>query len=131
MELADKKEHVFRCIQLGMDTYSSKIVAQCTVEEIEELEQDDAFNERVIFIQKLEERDLLQQHSEASLIAGTKGNTHGFEWRLERMNPDQYGKKPNSITVNQNVGVNVELTEEEKKQFEENMNSVIGIDDES
>jgi len=130
MELVDKKEHIIRCIKLGMDQYSSCIISQCTEEELKLLDEDKVFKQEVLFTQKLQERDLLEQHSEASLIAGMKGNTHGFEWRLERMNPEQFGKRPNSIVnVNQNVGVEVALTEEEEEQFEKNMKSLMGKDD--
>ncbi len=130
MELVEKKEHIIRCIQLGMDLYSSQIISQCTEDELAQIEKDTTFNQEVLFTQKMQERDLLRQHSEASLIAGCKGNTHGFEWRLERMNPELFGKRPSSIVnVNQNVSIDTELTEEEKKQFEENMKSIIGIDD--
>jgi hypothetical protein len=92
VELSEKKEHILRCIQLGMDVYSSQIIAQCTEDEVEKLKDDEEFNNKILFYQKLQERDLLKQHGEAALIAGLKGSTHAFEWILEKLNPERFGK---------------------------------------
>jgi len=92
VELKEKKEHAIRCIQLGLDLYSSMIIAECTQLEMEKLEEDEKFNAEVLFTQKIQERDLLKQHSESSLIAALKGNTHGLEKQLEWLNPKRYGR---------------------------------------
>ncbi len=36
--------------------------------------------------------DLLTNHEAASRLAGLKGNTHGFEWMLEKINPERFGR---------------------------------------
>ena len=104
MELDKKQEHVLRCIKLGMDLYSSYIVAQCTQEEIDILDEDEEFIARIEFEQKLQEQDLLKQHSEAALLAGMKGNTHGFEWMLGKINPGRWGQKQD-LNVNSKIEV--------------------------
>lgn len=92
MELQDRKEHVLRSIQLGLDLYSACILAGCTEEETELLEADQEFNKRVLYERKKEELALLRDHSTARGIAAEKGNTKPIEWMLEKLNPEQWGK---------------------------------------
>lgn len=115
MELDNKKNHIIRCIQLGMDVYSAEIIAQCTVEEMDQLSNDEDFNNQILFYQKYQEQELLQQHKEASLIAGLKGNTHGFEWMLEKINPDKFGRN-GSIDLNVPKGIEIYLPEKESAE---------------
>lgn len=108
MELKQKKEHVLRCIKLGMDIYKAYIVAECTEEEVDLLNNDDKFQNIIIQRQALQEYDLLLKHNVAMDLAEKKGNAKPIEWRLKILNPEKYDKKdkivkletPEAITVN-------------------------------
>lgn len=93
VELAEKQEHVIRCIKLGMDVMSSMIIAECTAEEIETLNKDIEFTAKIKFHSKLLEMKLLDNHKMGRVYAASRGNTHGLEWMLERINKDKWGNK--------------------------------------
>ena len=47
MNITEKKEHILRCIRLGMDLFSAALIAECTDKELEDLEEDPNFSRRV------------------------------------------------------------------------------------
>ena len=93
MNLRNKKEHVLRCIRLGMDLYQAEILAECTVEEIEYLDKDEDFQLLVKQEAILEEYQLLEKHEIAMEIALSRGNTMAIQWKLEKLNPKKWGKE--------------------------------------
>ena len=91
MTIEQKKEHILRCIKLGMDNYSSYIVATCTTEEIDLLDKDELFQSLIEQQYKLAEYDLLKDHEIAMRTAINRGNANPVQWRLEKLNPDKWG----------------------------------------
>ena len=91
MELKDKQEHVLRCIKLGMDFFSSAIVATCTSAETELLENDTDFQYRILEQQKIAEYELLRRFEQANRIAVKKGNAAPTQWKLGKINKNRWG----------------------------------------
>jgi len=91
MTIEQKKEHVLRCVKLGMDSYSAYIVATCTVEEIALLDDDVYFQSLIEQQNKIAEYDLLKNHEVATRIAINRGNANPVQWRLEKLNPNKWG----------------------------------------
>ena len=97
MTLEQKKEHVLRCIKLGLDSYASYIVSMCTVEEIEELDNDELFQSLIEQQNKIAEYELLKNHEIATRIAINRGNANPVQWRLEKLNPDKWGNGKHDV----------------------------------
>lgn len=93
MELEEKKEHVLRFIKLGLDLYSSCIMAECADEEIEILEGDAKFLKKVEVCNILAEKELLEKYEVAMRIAANNGKTEPIKWRLEKLNPSRWSDK--------------------------------------
>ena len=94
MELYQKKEHIYRCVTLGMDLYSAYLLAECTDAEIDLLNDDPDFQRRIAIKQKLEERNLLERFDTGMGIAVQKGNVNPVIWKLGILNPDRYNRSP-------------------------------------
>ena len=109
MELKGKKEHVLRCIILGMDLYSSMILAECTEAEITLLEADEEFLQKVKLKQYMEEYSLLEKFNTALNFAVGKGNTKPIELKLSKLNPDRWGKKEETHAPLPLQGVTINL----------------------
>ena len=109
MELKGKKEHVLRCIILGMDLYSSMILAECTEAEITLLEDDEEFLRKVKLKQYMEEYKLLEKFNTALNFAVGKGNTKPIETMLSKLNPERWGKKEEIIPPPPLTGVTINL----------------------
>ena len=90
MTLLEKKEHIIRCIKLGMELFRAMLVAGCTEKEIELIEKDIEFNELVKQYHALEEYNLLMKHKTAMDVAAVSGRTNAIQWKLERINPDRW-----------------------------------------
>ena len=86
MTLDEKKEHIIRFVGLGMDFLGSSILAECTDEERDVLEKDEAFQRRITFEDKQAELRLLERHDECIKYAIRKGNAQPIQWRLELLN---------------------------------------------
>lgn len=103
-----KKEHILRCVKLGMQLYKAQIYAQCTEEEIKLLDNDKNFLKQVEQQYALQEYELLLKHNNAIAIATEKGNASPIQWRLSKLNPNHYASKdkvielktPEALTVN-------------------------------
>lgn len=93
MELSDKKQHIIRCLKLGMDLESSMFCAECSFEEMDYLREDEQFSKYVKTIHALEEYRLLEDHELATRIAASKGNTHSIEWKLAHINPGRWANR--------------------------------------
>ena len=93
MELENRKEHIIRCIKLGMDLTSSMYCAECTESEIELLKNDKEFEMQVLTYQSLEELSLLEDFDTAVEIQKSKGNTSGIQWKLAHMNKKRWGNE--------------------------------------
>jgi hypothetical protein len=93
VEIEQKKEHVLRCVRIGLDFYKSCLIATCTESEIDQLREDEDFQEEIGIVQAVEEYRLLESLDEAIHYAKNKGNSSGIQWKLERLNPDKWGKR--------------------------------------
>jgi len=107
VNIKQKKEHILRCIRLGMDLFSAALIAECTDEELETLENDPKFNKRIKIEYAIEEERLLNKHNTAIEEAVIKGNAHSVQWKLEKLNPGRWGNKESAkipfegkVTVN-------------------------------
>lgn len=93
MELQEKKNHILRFVKLGLDLYSSCILAECTDEEIKDVENDPDFLKRVEVCNIIAEKDLLKKYELAMDIAAERGNTEPIKWRLGKLNPERWSDK--------------------------------------
>jgi len=99
MNLKEKKEHILRCVRLGMDFFSSALIAECTDEELEKLEEDTDFQKRIKIENAIEEERLLIKHNTAIEEAVIKGNASAVQWKLEKINSNRWGNKENNKTL--------------------------------
>ena len=91
MDMETKKDIVKRCVTLGMDLYSSMIVAEMTDVEIAQLEEDEDFKRRMMVHQKIHEKDLLE-HINTCISANVRyGNSTEVRWLLSKLNPKRFG----------------------------------------
>ncbi len=91
MELDDRKEHIIRCIKLGMDLDSSMYCAECTASEMELFKKDADFLHTVKMWQGLEEKNLLEDFDQAMSIQLAKGVTSAAQWKLSKINKPRWG----------------------------------------
>ena len=85
-----KKDHILRCIDLGMDFYRSCVCSACTEEEIDLLNKDEEFQKEIKERYALQEYNFLMKHNVALEVAKNKGNSKPIEWRLGILNPKKY-----------------------------------------
>ena len=97
MTLVNKKEHILRCIQLGMELFKAELVAECTEEEMDEIANDEHFAEIVEQYQAIHEYDLLTKHQTAMDIQISTGRSGAVQWKLEKINPGRWGKDDETI----------------------------------
>lgn len=108
MDLNSKKENILRCVKLGMHFYQAALVAECSEEEIEEIERDELFKRKVSSHHAFEEYRLLQKHNTAIEEAVLRGNAAAIQWKLERLNPERWGNKE-TVRADHDVHVEVSL----------------------
>lgn len=101
MTLEHKKEHILRCVKLGMVLYSAMVLAECTEEEISSIEQDEIFLKRVEQQYALEEYELLQAYEIATEIATNRGITSPIQWKLQKINPKRWDSGSNNMSEHQ------------------------------
>jgi len=109
MFLENKKEHILRCVKLGLNLYEAELITECTEEEIEILDNDDLFKKQVKQQKVLEEYDLLLKQEEAIIIATSKGNSAGAQWKLERINANRWAGKESEENPFDDLELNVNL----------------------
>lgn len=107
MKLEGKKQLIYECVRLGMDLYEATLLAECSDEQIELLNNDEIFQKRVLYNEHIKEKELLEMHDEAIRMAIEKGDTKGIQWRLEKIKPAKYAKTTYS---NINADVKTEST---------------------
>lgn len=86
-----KKEHILRCVKLGMELFRAEIAAGCTERDIAIIEKDVRFNKVVEQYYALEEYNLLIKHKTAMDVAAASGRAVAIQWKLERINSDRWG----------------------------------------
>jgi len=91
MTLEQKKEHILRCVKLGMELFKAELVAECAPDEIEAFEKDPVFMEDVERAYAIEEFNLLQKHQTALSIAIMSGRANPVQWKLGKINPKRWG----------------------------------------
>ena len=114
----DKRSLILNCIRLGMDFYTSALSASCSNEEIEELENDETFQRTIEINKAIMEKDLLEDHEKIIDDCVDKGIAAPLQWKLERINPSQWGSRTKVDTDKPLVGtvtVNlIKATEQDK-----------------
>lgn len=88
--MVDKRVIILEQLKLGMAFDTAVYVAECTVEEIEELTKDNQFQARVEASKAILERDLLQSLHKAMEMNAAYGNSTEVRWMLERVNPKRW-----------------------------------------
>jgi hypothetical protein len=118
MKFKAKKDHILRCVKLGMELERAYLVAECTEKEIEKLDKDERFKHLVDVQLALAENELLTRHELATKVAAVKGNTAGIQWKLSQINTKWSNKDrgetpffPNKIQV-ELVGRSVDTNED-------------------
>ena len=93
MDIEGKKNHILRCVKLGMELLQAELVAECSVEDIEKIEEDKSFLRQVKNYFAYAEFDLLERHEKAMNNQLVEGKTAAAQWKLERINPRRWGKE--------------------------------------
>jgi len=99
MTFQAKKEQIFRFFRLGIEIYQAEILAGCSVEEIELLDNDEHFKLQLQEEEILEEYELLEKHQDGMNIALKRGNTSAVQWKLEKLNPNKWGSQKQKVDV--------------------------------
>lgn len=95
MELAEKIEHIRRCIKLGMDLESAMLIAECSDEEMDIIKKNDSLQRSLKITSKMFELDLLSKLTTAMGENLKFGTTADAKWFLERINSTRWGNKAN------------------------------------
>lgn len=130
MELVDKKEHILRCIDLGLSFFKSCLCAECTEEEIEILEKDTQFQKNIEIKKSISEYNLLRKHDTALEVAKMKGNATPIQWRLSILDPGKYGDRL-SLDAREKVDLvkfDIPLDDKQKKDYEDRVMQALGKD---
>lgn len=93
MNIEGKKNHILRCVKLGMELFQAELVAECSVEDIEKIEEDKSFLREVKNYFAYAEFALLEKHNNAMELQLIEGRTTAAQWKLERMNPRRWGRE--------------------------------------
>lgn len=93
MSLNDKKDQILRLIKLGMELYRAELVMACTEKEIEKLENDKEFCQRIKSYEAIGEKELLDKLEDAIDLGIDKGKSSAIQWKLERINSKRWGSK--------------------------------------
>jgi hypothetical protein len=110
MTLEQKKEHILRCIKLGMELYRAELVAECTDEEIMLIEKDEIFMKKIQQRYALQEYELLLKHNTALDLAKSRGNATPIQWRLSKLNPSKWDSKDKELKIKPPEAIQVNLT---------------------
>lgn len=109
MKLDEKKDHILRCVRLGMDLFSAALIAECTDEELDVLEQDPVFQRRIKIETAIEEERLLNKHNAAIEEAVVRGKANPIQWKLEKLNPRRWGSKETGKSQRETENVTINL----------------------
>ncbi len=93
MSLNEKRDRIIQCVKLGMEWLRAALVAECTEEEIDELENDANFMHKIQVNDAIEEVRLLEKHNDAISEAVVRGSATAVQWKLEHINPGRWGSK--------------------------------------
>jgi hypothetical protein len=75
-----------------MELVQAELVAECSLEEIDEIESDPDFLREIKLHHAISEMELLEKHEEAMELQVEQGKTSAVQWKLERVNPRRWGK---------------------------------------
>ncbi len=109
MTIEQKKDHILRCIKLGMELYKAELIAECTEVEIKEIAEDELFLKRIEQQYALEEYSLLMKHNVALEISKTRGNANPIQWKLSKLNPKRWDIKDKSLELRTPIPMQVNL----------------------
>jgi hypothetical protein len=97
--LAFKKDLILNSLSSGIPLERGFILAQCTPQEIDELQEDVEFQSMAQYTEVEREMELLGLHTSAMEEAARKGNATAIQWKLERLYPDRWGAKQISLPL--------------------------------
>lgn len=129
--LTDKQQKVLELVKLGMSMYKAQLIAGCDDDEMSSMNNDAYFSSRVELAKAHKEHELLNLHDEAIQNAIVRGDAKPIQWRLEKLDPEQYGKVVStqlsgSLNTNLTGNVNIDtLSDDEKKSLNDEMKAVL------
>jgi len=91
MDLTEKKGLIMNVIRLGMDLPSAFLLAECSLEEQQQIEAEPSFTMQVRFAEKMLEKNILDRFHNAMMGNLMQGNTADARWFLERTNRERFG----------------------------------------
>lgn len=89
--MESKRAVVLELSRLGMDFDRAVIIAECTLPEIEEMQNDAQYMARISFSAAVLERDLLKKMETIVDMNSAVGQSTEVRWLLERINPKWAG----------------------------------------
>lgn len=97
--MQSKRQLILEYAKLGMEFDRAALLAECSLQEQEELEKDDGFQRSLKACNALVERDLLKELSDVKRINVACGNSTEVRWMLERLNRKRWGGGGSSVNV--------------------------------
>lgn len=92
MTLDEKKAHVYRLVKLGMSRDEAELLTGLSLEDQETLDRDPVYLANCRVQKLIEERDLLLHLDDIVEDNAIKGVSTEIRWKLERLNPQRWGK---------------------------------------
>ena len=87
----DKRRTVLELVKLGMALDSAAYTAECSAQEMLEMQEDDEFMRHVAASHAILERDLLKKLHTVLDMNTNIGNSTEVRWMLERVNSERWG----------------------------------------
>lgn len=91
MAIEERKASILNCVALGLSYAQAEVLAECSVEEMEQLSKDEAFQARVRFKAESLKRTLLERILGAVDQNAAYGTTTEARWLLEKLDKERFG----------------------------------------
>lgn len=124
LTIENKKYLVEQAIATGMTLFEAGILAELSLEDIEELENDPSMQRYLEFCKLSEEQRLREKFDTAMDVSAERGNTSAIEKKLQWLRPEKYTPTQKNINENTHIQKPIDfsdLTEEEAKKLYEEM----------
>ena len=95
----NKKQSIYQLIKTGMSLDRAFILVELEDEEIALLREDPLFMKKTKFYMVDQERDLLRSLDDVIATNIPKGVSTEIRWKLERVNPAQWGTQKGSAPI--------------------------------
>jgi len=120
-EIENKKYIIEQAIQLNMDMRSAMVLAECSEEEEELLQNDELFMRKLKVTKVIREKELLEQFDRYIESCAERGNLRPIQWRLSKLNP-RWGNT--TVTVTKPQKESEESNDEEEQEEERIANEI-------